>query len=119
MAELADEPDFAGADAVLFDLGVSNLQLTEAERGFSFQNDGPLDMRMNAEDEAEGRTAADILAEADVAELTAIFRDYGEERYAFQIAKGIVRNPRARRNADDDGGARRTYQKNTSSASAA
>ena len=92
MAELADEPDFAGADAVLFDLGVSNLQLTEAERGFSFQNDGPLDMRMNADAGAEGRTAADILAEADIAELTAIFRDYGEERYAFQIAKGIVRN---------------------------
>lgn len=92
MAELADEPDFAGADAVLFDLGVSNLQITEAERGFSFQNDGPLDMRMNADAGAEGRTAADILAEADIAELTAIFRDYGEERYAFQIAKGIVRN---------------------------
>lgn len=92
IAELAGEPGFAGADAVLFDLGVSNLQLTEAERGFSFQNDGPLDMRMNTAAADEGRTAADILAEADIAELTAIFRDYGEERCAFQIAKGIVRN---------------------------
>lgn len=89
IGRLADDAGFTGADAILFDLGVSNLQLTEAQRGFSFQNDGPLDMRMNAE--RGGRTAADILAEADVAELTAIFRDYGEERYAFQIAKGIVR----------------------------
>ncbi|OUO92249.1 16S rRNA (cytosine(1402)-N(4))-methyltransferase RsmH [Cloacibacillus sp. An23] len=89
---LADEGDFEGADAVLFDLGVSNLQLTEAGRGFSFQNDGPLDMRMNSGDGSDGRTAADILESSDIASLTAIFRDYGEERYAFQIAKGIVRN---------------------------
>lgn len=91
IASLADRSGFLGADAVLFDLGVSNLQLTEARRGFSFQNDGSLDMRMNAEEGAAARTAADILAKADISELCAIFRDYGEERFAFQIARGVVR----------------------------
>ncbi|MCD7875430.1 MAG: 16S rRNA (cytosine(1402)-N(4))-methyltransferase RsmH [Cloacibacillus porcorum] len=84
---------FRGADAVLFDLGVSNLQISEPERGFSFQYDGPLDMRMDAGDEESSHPKAEeILRTAGVKELTEIFRDYGEERYAFQIAKGIVRH---------------------------
>ena len=74
---------------MFFDLGVSNLQLTEAERGFSFQEDGPLDMRMDCSGEL---TAEKILAEWDIPELTRIFRDYGEERFAWQLAKGIVRS---------------------------
>ena len=70
------------------DLGVSSLQIDEAERGFSYAQDAPLDMRMNSEDPI---TAADILRDADVAELTRILRDYGEERYAARIAESIVR----------------------------
>jgi 16S rRNA (cytosine1402-N4)-methyltransferase len=70
------------------DLGVSSLQIDEAERGFSYAQDAPLDMRMNSEDPV---TAADILRDADVAELTHILRDYGEERYAARIAESIVR----------------------------
>lgn len=93
IAELKDRPDFDGADVILFDLGVSNLQITEPERGFSFQNDGPLDMRMDSEDITEHyQKAEDILANADIKELTEMFRNYGEERYAYQIARGIVRN---------------------------
>lgn len=93
ISALAERPDFNGADVILFDLGVSNLQITEPERGFSFQDEGPLDMRMNADgEEADGETAANILSRASIKELTEIFRNYGEERYAFQIAKGIVRN---------------------------
>ncbi len=92
IASLNEHEGFKGADFILFDLGVSNLQLTEGERGFSFQNDGPLDMRMEYGAEAEGESAADLLARADVKELTRIFREYGEERYAFEIAKGIVRS---------------------------
>ncbi|MDO4987548.1 MAG: 16S rRNA (cytosine(1402)-N(4))-methyltransferase RsmH [Synergistes sp.] len=91
ISDLALRSDFHGADFVLFDLGVSNMQLTEGERGFSFQINGPLDMRMESGEEAIGVNAADILANADVSRLTKIFRDYGEERNAFQIAKGIVR----------------------------
>ena len=77
-----------GARGVLFDLGVSNMQLTTPDRGFSFQDDGPLDMRMNADGDI---SAMDLLAEMDLREMTGIFRDFGEERYAYQIAKGIVR----------------------------
>lgn len=91
IGSLAEHGGFDGADMVLFDLGVSNLQITEPERGFSFQSDGPLDMRMNAAEDS-ARTAADILNCWDIKALTEIFREYGEERYAFQIAKGIVRN---------------------------
>ena len=81
------------ADGILADLGVSSIQLDRAERGFSFRRDGPLDMRMGA----EGRSAADVVANASVEELTRIFRDFGEERMAGKIARGIVteraRNP--------------------------
>ena len=83
---------WTGADAMLFDLGVSNMQLVTADRGFSFQEDGPLDMRMNRDAGADGQTAAELLAVSDIRTLTTIFRDYGEERFAYQIARGIVRH---------------------------
>jgi 16S rRNA (cytosine1402-N4)-methyltransferase len=73
---------------VLFDLGVSSLQLDEADRGFAYRMDAPLDMRM---DTSEGSTAADLLASASVEELTGILRDFGEERFAGRIAAAIVR----------------------------
>lgn len=72
----------------LFDLGVSSMQLDETARGFSYAKDAPLDMRM---DQTRGVTAADILASESEQELTRIFRDFGEERFAYQIAKAIVR----------------------------
>ena len=73
-------------DGILADLGVSSMQLDQGERGFSFRRDGPLDMRMGR----SGRSAADIVATASVEELTRIFRDFGEERMAAKIARGIV-----------------------------
>ena len=82
-AVLAREPE---PDGILADLGVSSMQLDEGERGFSFRRDGPLDMRMGK----SGRSAADIVATASVGELTRIFRDFGEERMAAKIARGIV-----------------------------
>jgi 16S rRNA (cytosine1402-N4)-methyltransferase len=81
---LADRP---APDGILADLGVSSMQLDEARRGFSFRRDGPLDMRMGK----DGRTAADIVATASADELTRIFREWGEERMAAKIARGIVR----------------------------
>src|SRR5690606_30740823 len=75
------------ADGILFDLGVSSLQIDEAERGFSYVNHGRLDMRMNRDDPV---TAADILATADEAEIARILHVYGEERYARRIAEAIV-----------------------------
>ena len=80
---LADSPAPAG---ILADLGVSSMQLDRAERGFSFRRDGPLDMRMGQ----SGRSAADVVATASVEELTRIFREFGEERMAGKIARGIV-----------------------------
>lgn len=74
-------------DGVLLDLGVSSPQIDEAARGFSFRMDGPLDMRM---DTTRGRTAADWLAEVDERELTEVIADYGEERFAKQVARAIV-----------------------------
>ena len=82
-AVLPDSPAPAG---VLADLGVSSMQLDRAERGFSFRRDGPLDMRMGQ----SGRSAADVVATASVEELTRIFREFGEERMAGKIARGIV-----------------------------
>lgn len=78
-------------DAYVFDLGVSNMQLTLPERGFSFQNDGPLDMRM---DSSDGKTTAEeILASSTAEDLAKIFWDYGQERYAKLIASAIKKSP--------------------------
>ena len=74
--------------AILMDLGVSSLQLDEAERGFAYAHDAPLDMRM---DPTTGPTAADLLATADARELTFILRRFGEEKFAHRIAAEIVR----------------------------
>ena len=73
---------------VLFDLGVSSWQLDEAERGFAYRLDAPLDMRM---DPTHGPTAADVVNGYSVEDLTRILREYGEERYALRIAKAIAR----------------------------
>jgi 16S rRNA (cytosine1402-N4)-methyltransferase len=74
-------------DGILLDLGVSSPQLDESERGFSFSNDGPLDMRM---DTTRGETAAQWLAVARVEDIIRVLRDYGEERFAKRIAGAIV-----------------------------
>ena len=76
-------------DGVLLDLGVSSHQFDAAYRGFSFQDDGPLDMRMNAE---AGRSAADIVNDAETHELERILREYGEERAARRIVGAIVKS---------------------------
>ena len=74
-------------DGVLLDLGVSSFQLDTAERGFSYRFDAPLDMRMSK----AGMSAADLVNSAALEELTRIFREYGEEKFAYQIASRIVR----------------------------
>jgi 16S rRNA (cytosine1402-N4)-methyltransferase len=76
------------ADAILLDLGVSSMQIDRPERGFSYAADSPLDMRM---DPTAERTAADLVNETDERALAELFRRYGEERYARQIARAIVR----------------------------
>lgn len=78
-------------EGVLFDLGVSSLQLDEAERGFAYAQDAPLDMRM---DPTRGRTAADVVNDYDGRAISRILRDYGEERFAARIADAIVRERR-------------------------
>lgn len=87
LGEAVREAGFGCVDGVLMDIGVSSPQLDEGERGFSFRFDAPLDMRM---DTTQGETAAEWLARADVRDITQVVRDYGEERFAFQIAKKIV-----------------------------
>jgi len=74
-------------DGILLDLGVSSPQLDNADRGFSFMNDGPLDMRM---DTSKGQTAAQWLAVADVEDITWVLRTFGEEKHAWKIANAIV-----------------------------
>ena len=76
-------------DGILFDLGVSSPQLDDAARGFSFMQDGPLDMRMTA---GVGPSAADVVNGASLHELIRIFREYGEEREAARIARAIVQD---------------------------
>ena len=84
--ELLARAGASQADGVMLDLGVSSFQIDEAERGFSFRADGPLDMRMSR----DGKSAADIVNTADEAELTTIIRDLGEERFARKVARAIV-----------------------------
>ena len=81
------QADVAWVDGVLLDVGVSSPQIDEGERGFSFRFDAPLDMRM---DTTQGETAAEFLAAAEIKDITEVIRNYGEERFAFQIAKKIV-----------------------------
>jgi 16S rRNA (cytosine1402-N4)-methyltransferase len=78
----------ATVDAVLFDLGVSSMQLDVRERGFAYAEDAPLDMRM---DDSTGPTAADVLNTYSAGELTRVLREYGEEKFASRIAAAIVR----------------------------
>ncbi|OAM35584.1 16S rRNA (cytosine(1402)-N(4))-methyltransferase [Eikenella sp. NML080894] len=80
-------------DGALFDLGVSSPQIDDAERGFSFRYDAPLDMRM---DTTRGQTAAQWLAEADEEEIREVIRDYGEERFNSQVARAIVQQRQER-----------------------
>jgi 16S rRNA (cytosine1402-N4)-methyltransferase len=80
-------------DGILFDLGVSSPQLDDASRGFSFMQDGPLDMRMS---KGEGQSAADVVNGASEAELIRIFREFGEERLAPRIARAIVADRKSR-----------------------
>ena len=75
------------ADAILMDLGISSPQIDDPDRGFSFRQDGPLDMRM---DTTRGQSAAEWLAIAEQKEIARVIKDYGEERFAVQIAKAIV-----------------------------
>ncbi len=114
-------------DGALLDLGVSSPQLDQAERGFSYHEDAPLDMRM---DRSQGMTAADLLAEVSEGGLTRILREYGEEKWAARIAHFVVERrqtqplrttqdlvrvvdaaiPKAVRRKDDGHPARRTFQ---------
>ncbi|WP_300650358.1 16S rRNA (cytosine(1402)-N(4))-methyltransferase RsmH, partial [Hydrogenophaga sp.] len=83
----------ASVDGVLMDLGVSSPQIDDPERGFSFRNDGPLDMRM---DTTRGQSVAQWLETAEVSTLSEVIRDYGEERFAQPIAKAIDRRRQER-----------------------
>jgi 16S rRNA (cytosine1402-N4)-methyltransferase len=94
------ELGLAAVDGFLLDLGVSSPQLDRAERGFSFQREGPLDMRM---DPARGETARELIERIDADELAGILRRYGEERYAGRIARAI-------KAAVEEGGGRTTTE---------
>ena len=84
-AHLSDLPP-ASVDGVLMDLGISSPQVDNPARGFSFRHDGPLDMRM---DTTRGQSVREWLAEADIQHIAEVIREYGEERFALQIAKAI------------------------------
>ena len=81
------ELESASVTGILMDLGVSSPQIDNPARGFSFRADGPLDMRM---DPTRGQSAADWLATAPVEQMAEVIREYGEERFAFQIAKAVA-----------------------------
>ncbi|NYD65941.1 16S rRNA (cytosine(1402)-N(4))-methyltransferase RsmH [Agromyces atrinae] len=87
-ADALDDLDIPEVHGVLFDLGVSSLQLDRAERGFAYSKDAPLDMRM---DVTSGITAGEVIATYDEADLRRIFLDYGEEKLAARYARAIVR----------------------------
>ncbi|AXS80841.1 16S rRNA (cytosine(1402)-N(4))-methyltransferase RsmH [Dechloromonas sp. HYN0024] len=87
LCEAAADARVSDVDGILFDVGVSSPQIDDGERGFSFRYDAPLDMRM---DTTQGETAAEWLARAEIRDITEVIRNYGEERFAFQIAKKVV-----------------------------
>ena len=86
-AELQQRQLLAAVDGVLLDLGVSSPQLDDAQRGFSFMHDGPLDMRMNPH---AGISAAQWLAQVSAEEMARVFKEYGEERFAKRMANAVV-----------------------------
>ena len=88
IADVVEDQGLTHVDAVLFDLGVSSMQLDVRERGFAYAEDAPLDMRM---DGTTGPTAADVLNTYPVADLTRVLRDYGEEKFARKIARAVER----------------------------
>jgi 16S rRNA (cytosine1402-N4)-methyltransferase len=88
IAEVLEELGLPHVDGVLFDLGVSSMQLDVRERGFAYAEDAPLDMRM---DGSQGITAAEVLNTYDAGDLTRILREYGEEKFARKIAAAVVR----------------------------
>ena len=87
IGEAVTDAGFTQVDGVLFDLGVSSMQLDVAERGFAYSQDAPLDMRMNPEDEL---TAADVLNTYAARDLAKVLREYGEEKFATRIAAAVV-----------------------------
>lgn len=86
MRNVLSEIDISSVDGIVLDIGVSSMQLGEAERGFSFRYDGPLDMRM---DQESGSTAADLIESLEEKELAKIIWEYGEERHSRKIARKI------------------------------
>ncbi len=86
-ANMGEYLEASSLDGILLDLGISSPQIDQAERGFSFRMDGPLDMRMNNK---EGQSAQEWLAVASEKELHKVIKEYGEERFALSIAKAIV-----------------------------
>lgn len=92
LPRVLDRLGLVGVQAVLFDLGVSSLQLDDGDRGFAYSQDAPLDMRM---DQSTGPTAADVLNTYDVGSLSHVLRRFGEERFARKIAAAVVREREA------------------------
>jgi len=88
IAEVLDDLGITHVDGILFDLGVSSMQLDRADRGFAYAQEAPLDMRMNNEDEV---TAADVIENYSERDLARIFRQYGDEKLASRYARAIVR----------------------------
>ena len=86
--QLAINNDITQVDGILLDLGISSPQIDEGERGFSFRFDAPLDMRM---DQTRGKTAAQLLATISEQQLGKVIKDYGEERFAKQVARAIIK----------------------------
>ncbi|MEO9138076.1 MAG: 16S rRNA (cytosine(1402)-N(4))-methyltransferase RsmH [Jatrophihabitans sp.] len=91
MPEVLSELGIEGVDGVLFDLGVSSMQLDVADRGFAYAQDAPLDMRM---DQSAGTTAEAVVNEYSVRDLARVLREYGEERFALRIAQAMDRERR-------------------------
>ncbi len=89
LTRIATVHHFASVDAILLDLGLSSFHFDASGRGFSFARDEPLDMRFDSDD-ASGETAADVLHTRSAAELEAIFRSFGEERFAGRIARAVA-----------------------------